>query len=123
MPEGGKKFLLMKTSCLAIVVMVVITAHKCIIIILQQADPEEYGWEYASLGRHTFHTTKGKFDVDRRRRHVRKLVNEKPGAKAVFALGKTEDAKAVKDDDKDGWKKVQVPRMHLEFKGKPHIWY
>ena len=90
---------------------------------LQQADKEEYGWEYASLGRHTFHTTKGRFDVDRRRRHVRKLVNEKPGARAVFALGKTEDGKAVKDDDKDGWKKLQVPRMHLEFKGKSYICY
>jgi hypothetical protein len=98
---------------------------KCIIIILQ-ADSEEYGWEYASLGRQTFHTTKGRFDVVRRRRHVRKLVNERPGAKAVFTSpAKTEGVKVVKYEDassKDGRKKPQMPRMHLEFKGKAIIY-
>lgn len=90
-----------------------------------QVDLEEYGWEYASLGRHTFHTTKRRFDVDRRRRHVRKLVNEKPGAKAVFApLGETEGVEVIKYDDassKDKGKKRKVPRMHLEFKGEATI--
>lgn len=84
-----------------------------------QEDPEEYGWEYSSLGRHTFHTTKSRFDVIRRRRHIRKLVNEKPGARAVFSKEDDTEVQVVRLDgpSKDEGKKPQVPRMHLEFKG------
>ena len=68
-----------------------------------------------------FHTTEGRFDVVRRRRYVRKLVSEKPGARAVFTLGKKDKKKGKHDDHgDDGEKKkphVQVPRMYVEFKG------
>ena len=110
-------------NCIIMVHIDGFNAHKCIILQEDQEDPE-YGWEYASLGRRTFHTTKGMFDVVRRGRHVHKLVNERPGARPVFALpGKTdsEGAEVVTYDDassKDGGKEPHVPRMHLEFKGK-----
>ena len=87
---------------------------------VDKTDPE-YGWEYASLGRHTFHTTRGKFDVVRRRRHVRKLVNERPGASCRAVFAPVEDAKKkpkVFAPEEDAKKKPKVPRMHLEFKGE-----
>ena len=74
-----------------------------------QEDPKEYGWEYASatLGQYTFRTTKGRFDIIRRRRHVRKLINEKPGAissRAVFSKEEAEEAKhdGASQDKHDG---------------------
>ena len=64
------------------------------------------------------------FDVVRRRRHVHKLVNERPGARPVFAL--PAGPEVLKYDDassKDGGKEphMHVPRMHLEFKGKANV--
>ena len=80
------------------------------------------GWEYAPLGSSSFHITEGRLDFARRRRYVRKLVNEKPGARAIFRFtGKTDKKKKKKKDDDDSddeEKKQQVPRMYVDFKGK-----
>lgn len=78
------------------------------------------GWEYAPLGSSSFHITEGRLDFARRRRYVRKLINEKPGARAVFRFtGKKDKKKKKKDDDDsdDEEKKQQVPRMYVDFKG------
>ena len=70
------------------------------------------GWEYAPLGSNSFHLTEGLFDFARRRRYVRRLINETPGARAVFRFTEKKD-KSSEDEEK----KQQVPCVHLEFKG------
>ena len=73
------------------------------------------GWEYAPLGSESFHLTEELFDFTRRRRYVRRLINEEPGARAVFRLTKKKDKdKSSGDEDM----KEQVPRAHMEFKGQ-----
>lgn len=42
------------------------------------------GWEYARLSHLTYHITEHKLDFSRRRRWIRKLINTKPGERAVF---------------------------------------
>lgn len=79
------------------------------------------GWEYAPLGSSSFHITEGRLDFARRRRYVRKLINEKPGARAVFKFTGKKDKKKKKkkdDDDSDDEDKQQVPRMYVDFKGE-----
>ena len=71
------------------------------------------GWEYAPLGSESFHLTEGLFDFTRRRRYIRKLVNEVPGARAVFTFTEMKD-KSSRDEER----KEQVPRAHMEFKGE-----
>ena len=81
------------------------------------------GWEYAPLGSSSFHITEGRLDFARRRRYVRKLINEKPGARAVFRFTGKKDKKKKKkkkddDDSDDEENKQQVPRMYVDFKGE-----
>ena len=81
------------------------------------------GWEYAPLGSSSFHITEGRLDFARRRRYVRKLINEKPGARAVFKFTGKKDKKKKKkkkdsDDSDDEESKQQVPRMYVDFKGE-----
>ena len=71
------------------------------------------GWEYAPLGSESFHLTEGLFDFTRRRRYIRKLVNEVPGARAVFTFTEMKD-KSSGDEER----KEQVPHAHMEFKGE-----
>ena len=70
------------------------------------------GWEYAPLGSDSFHLTKGLFDFTRRRRYVRRLVNEVPGARAVFRFTEKKGKSGEGEERKE-----QVPLAHLEFKG------
>ena len=97
----------------------------CAALFLQQkrAKAMKEGWEYAPLGSSSFHITEGRLDFARRRRYVRKLVNEKPGARAVFRFTGKKDKKKKKkkddDDSDDEEKKQQVPRMYVDFKGEP----
>jgi hypothetical protein len=54
---------------------------------------------------------------------VRKLINEKPGARAVFRFTGKKDKKKKKkkkddDDSDDEENKQQVPRMYVDFKGE-----
>ena len=53
---------------------------------------------------------------------MRKLINEKPGARAVFRFTGKKDKKKKKkkddDDDDDEERKQQVPRMYVDFKGE-----
>ena len=53
---------------------------------------------------------------------MRKLVNEKPGARAVFRFTGKKDKKKKKkkddDDSDDEERKQQVPRMYVDFKGE-----
>lgn len=44
----------------------------------------EEGWEYARLAHLTYHISEHRLDFARRRRWVRKLINVKPGERAVF---------------------------------------
>ena len=61
-------------------------------------------------------------DFARRRRYVRKLVNEIPGTRAVFRFTGKKDKKKKKkkddDDDEEEERKQQVPRMYVDFKGE-----
>ena len=97
------------------------------------------GWEYARLAHLTYHITEHRLDFARRRRWMRKLINTKPGERAVFRcvcvcaracvrvtlpvsicsfLGRREKKKKDKDDDEEeDVKKQQVPRMYLTFNG------
>ena len=70
------------------------------------------GWEYAPLGSESFHLTEGLFDFTRRRRYVRRLINEVPGARPVFRFSEKKE-KSGGDDER----KEQVPLAHMEFKG------
>ena len=53
---------------------------------------------------------------------MRKLINEKPGARAVFRFTGKKDKKKKKkkddDDSDDEERKQQVPRMYVDFKGE-----
>lgn len=64
-------------------------------------------------------------DTVRRRRHVRRLIAEKPGAKAVFKLekGKKDEKKKKKGDDimDEKMGKQIVPRMYMDIKGHTAI--
>ena len=72
------------------------------------------GWEYAGIGSSSFHIMESQLDFTRRRRFVRKLINEKPGAKAVFRFIDEKE----KDGDGSHTYKQQVPHMYMTFKGE-----
>ena len=95
---------------------------QCFIFQQKRAKAIKEGWEYAPLGSSSFHITEGRLDFARRRRYVRKLINEKPGARAVFRFTGKKDKKKKKkkddDDDDDEERKQQVPRMYVDFKGE-----
>ena len=57
----------------------------------------------------SFYLTEGLFDFSRRQRYIRRLINDVPGARAVFVFTK----KSSGDEER----KQQVPHVHLEFKG------
>ncbi|XP_047127416.1 myoferlin isoform X1 [Hydra vulgaris] len=70
------------------------------------------GWEYAPTFTMKFHTKERKFDMVRRRRWHRKMVNITPGAPPVFL---------IPNDDKNKPPIQFMPRIFLAF-DKPHKW-
>lgn len=56
----------------------------------------EEGWEYARLPNLSYHTTEHTFDLARRRRYHRKLVNVDPGKPPIFYFADEKKKKKVK---------------------------
>ena len=78
---------------------------------------------YSALGSNSYHLAEGFLDFSRRRRYVRKLVNETPGAKPLFKFTGKKDKKKKKkrdadEDSDDEEKKQQVPLGYMQFKGE-----
>lgn len=56
----------------------------------------EEGWEYARLPNLSYHTTEHTFDLARRRRFHRKLINVNPGKPPIFYFADEKKKKKVK---------------------------
>ena len=67
------------------------------------------GWEFAPVFGLKYHTKERKFDMVRRRRWHRKMVNVTPGAPPVFL---------IQNDDKNKPPIQYMPRIFLAFDSK-----
>ena len=71
------------------------------------------GWEYAPVFGMKYHLKEHKFDVVRRRRWHRKMVNVTPGALPTFK---------IEDDDEKGKFHQIMPRIFLAYDSKKFLY-